>query len=176
MSFFKTLLIGTWAIVGGCTITVGGCTVGATKASLKAVDSMASNVSTSHFNKLYADSPAQAETKYTEVTTKCYDDTMRVMLGPNLPKAVITERVDFDLYELRIKHTGDQQSIQSLPALRQQSEAKILASVPDKTQRRRVKKYLKQIKKRAVLETVCIADGLAPEKDSNSQRHASLRR
>ena len=175
MGFFRTLLIGTLAIVGGCTVVVGGCTVGATKAGISAVDSIAETTTISHFNKLYADSPARAEKKYAEVTTECYEQMMRAKLGKSLPQAVITERVDFDIYEMGIRQSGKQENIKHLPAWRQQSEAKILASVADKTQRRQVKRYLKKVKKSGLLESMCIANGLAPKEDSTT-RQASLRR
>ena len=73
MGVLKTLLVGTLAVLGGCTVVVGGCTVGATKAGLETLDTMASVAEKNHFNKLYKQNPARAEAKYQDVAAKCYD-------------------------------------------------------------------------------------------------------
>ena len=177
MGVLKTLLVGTLAVLGGCTVVVGGCTVGATKAGLETLDTMASVAEKNHFNKLYSQSPARAEAKYQEVAADCYEETMRLTLGTNVPKHVIDARVDFDIYEIRINQSRDQNNIKHLPAWRAQSDNKIVASVADKTQRRAVKKHLKKVKKGHLLENMCIANGLAPEQNkSDKYRQASLRR
>ena len=177
MGVVKTLLIGTLAVLGGCTVVVGGCTVGAAKVGMEALDVAAATVEKSHFNKLYNESPARAEAKYQEVAAECYKDTMRLVLGSNAPQHVIDARVEFDIYEIRLKQTGDQNNIQHLPAWRKQSDEKIVASIQNKTQKRAIKKYLKKIKKNDLLEKMCVANGLAPEQDSNDKyRQASLRR
>ena len=93
MGVLKTLLVGTLAVLGGCTVVVGGCTVGATKAGLETLDTMASVAEKNHFNKLYSQSPARAEAKYQEVAADCYEETMRLTLGTNVPKHVIDARV-----------------------------------------------------------------------------------
>ena len=177
MGVVKTLLIGTLAVLGGCTVVVGGCTVGAAKVGMEALDVAASSVEKSHFNKLYSQSPARAEAKYQKVAAKCYEETMRMVLRSDIPEHVINARVEFDIYEIRLKQTGDQNNIQHLPAWRKQSDEKIVASIQNKTQKRAIKKYLKKIKKNDLLEKMCVANGLAPEQDSNDKyRQASLRR
>ena len=178
MGLLKTLVIGTLAVLGGCTVVVGGCTVGAVKTSVKLVGEMAESSGETHFNKLYNEDPEDAEAKYTEVANKCYSDKMRLTLGMNVPEHVVIERVNFDIYEFRIKQMSDQNHIQHLAAWRNNSDKKIVASIADKTQRRAVKKYLQRVNKKGdLLETLCVAGGLSPETNNKPTiRQASIRR
>ena len=177
MSVLKTLLIGTFALIGGCTVVVGGCTYGVTKASIEGLGTIAETSGKNNFAKLYNESPTRAKKKYTEVASECYAQTMRMGLKYDAPKFAIDERVRFDIYEFQIRKTGDQKNIKYLPAWRDQSNKKILQSISDKKQRRAMKKYFAGVQKGNLLETLCISNGLTPEtKTRPTVRKASYRK
>ncbi len=176
MSVLKTLAIGTLMTIGGCTVVVGGCTIGATKATVKALNGMADVTGQSHFNKLYKENPARAEAKYQEVTTDCYLKTMRASLGDSVPQRIADERVKFDIYEIRIRQSGDENNIQHLDAWRRESDKKIIMSLSDKRQRSALKTYFKGVKKGNLLESMCVANALAPDKNTSSRTRRTTSR
>ena len=81
--------------------------------------------------------------------------------------------MEFDIYEMRIKQTGDQNNIQHLPAWRAQSDKKIVASIANKTQRRAVKKYLEKVEKGNLIERMCIINEFTPKDKRKSYKQAS---
>ncbi len=166
MGFLKTLVVGSLAVLGGCTVVVGGCTVGAAKVGMESLGAVAETSNKNNFDKLYNQNAEKAEAKYIDVATKCYTDTMRLKLGSNIPQHVIDERVNYDIYEIRLKKSGVEYNVKHLATWRAQSDEKIIASVSDKTQRRAIKKYFKYVEKGALLETLCIANDFTP-KNSN---------
>lgn len=177
MGAIKTLLIGTLAVLGGCTVVVGGCTVGAVKAGVKTAGTIADTATQKHFDALYSKNPARAEAKYVEVATQCYSDKMKLKLGAKVPQNIIEERVNFDIYEIRVLKSGNQNNIKHLDSWRKHSDQKIIASLTDKHQKIAINRYLKKVNKGDLLETLCIAEGLMPEdKKRKTVRQANLRR
>lgn len=163
MGLLKTILITFLVIIGGCTVAVGGCTIGVTKASLGALHSMADVATESHFAKAYKDNPAKAERLYMSVAKDCYGKTMRLKLGKTLPERIIDARVEFDIFEIRTIQAQDESRTQYLEAWRLESDKKIANSLEDKRQRSAVKRYLKDVRKGVLAESLCIANGLSPD-------------
>lgn len=178
MGVLKMVLMMTLVIIGGCTVVVGGCAVGVTKASVTALHSMSDVVTKSHFSKLYDVNPAKAERIYKKVANECYGTIMRQKLGSTVPDRIIEERVNFDLFEIRILRNDNQQRVQYLDDWRVQSDAKIVASLENKRQRLAVKRYLKDARKGILTERMCIANDLSDEEEklsNSSRRHSSTR-
>jgi len=124
MSIVKTLLIGTLAVVGGCTVVVGGCTVGVVKTGINIAESQSQQTTKAAFNKIYDRSPRRAFKVYEDVVSDCYSKTMKQALGTTPPAHVVKARVDFDIYQIKIERANNPNDTKHLATWRKQSNKK----------------------------------------------------